>query len=471
MKIQFKNREPIIIFISTLIFYSIQLPSTTPNADVIAFSIRSLCEAPIFDFAYLESRTLVTHTALPNYHLGHTLIMWLFYQIIPNVFDSIIIISGLVSALSGSLVVVLTYLIWIKLGFTKRESVVTSVFFALIPSFWELATLGEIHSLQMLFILLFVYAFINNKIMYATIAFLIANLITPLSGLSFGLIFLGGFSKQIVKKSLIIGSVSLLLYSLIFYLIGADFSIIFNEALNQSQNRGLIYRISILIFFILININVFSFSLLSGFKQLHSKKPKLLYLLIIGTIPQLLLLFVGSAFFIEKGSFQIPIFWAIALPIGMSLSKINFGSVKFITAAIIFLSVAIGIWFYPHLEMSKSYNDAGIWLKQSDHQEISIIGPWTVSIPIISLRNGNDLDSLNHYYYDFPAPSDTELMQTGKQKLIISDYNKTFLRQKLSNLGIPGLTIKKYNPLESINIGKVNQIFKNKYVTLYLWEK
>lgn len=471
MKIFSANREPILLFIVTLLFYVIQIPSTTTNADALTFSIRSLNQYPIIDYAYLESTTLISNSALPNYHLGHTLIMWLFYKIIPNIFDSVLIISGMVSSVSAAFAVLLTYLIWLKLGFHNRISLIAAVLFALLPSFWEKALLGEIHSLQMLFILLYVYTFLNKKYIYSTAAFLAANLITPLSGLAFGLAYLGGFSKKLFYRSIIIGLVSLLLYTLIFYMIGSDFSIILNETVSHKGNRGLTYRIGILIFFTILNFNVFTPQIISGIKRFYSLKPNLLYVLMIATIPQLLLLFTSSSFFIEKGSFQIPLFWALTLPVGIAISNMNLKSKRFIISSILFVVAAAVLWFYPHWEMSKSYCEAGAWLKQNKYQNYSIIGPWTVSIPIISERNGNDICVLNKYYYDFPSPSDIELIKTGKEKLVISDYNKTYLRKELSNLGIPGLTLNKYDPTNTIKIGKVEKIYKNKFVTLYLWVK
>lgn len=471
MKLFSVNREPIILFIVALLFYVVQIPSTTTNADALTFSIRSLNQFPIIDYAYLESSTLISNSALPNYHLGHTLIMWLFYKIIPNIFDSVLIISGFVSAISAALAVLLTYLIWLKLGFNKRISLIVSLLFALLPSFWEKALIGEIHSLQMLFILLYVYTFLNRKYIYSTAAFLAANLITPLSGLAFGLAYLGGFSKKILYRSIIVGFVSLLLYAIIFYLIGSDFSIILNEAVSHNGNRGLTYRVGILIFFTILNFNVFAPQILFGIKKLYSLKPKLLYILMIVTIPQLLLLFASSSFFIEKGSFQIQLFWGLTLPAGIAISNMKLKSLKFIISSILFVLAALVFWFYPHWEMSKSYSDAGTWLKQNEYQNYSIIGPWTVSIPIISKRNGNDIAILNKYYHDFPSPSDIELIKTGKEKLVISDYNKTYLRKKLSSLGIPGLRLNKYDPTKTIKIGNVEKIYKNKFVTLYRWEK
>ncbi|MCB9247705.1 MAG: hypothetical protein H6613_03800 [Ignavibacteriales bacterium] len=83
-------------------FYALQIPYYTSKPDVIVFAIRALADKPILDFAYLPQETLLDGTVLPNYHLGHTLVLWLVYQIVPVSYSSTIWISGFISALSGA---------------------------------------------------------------------------------------------------------------------------------------------------------------------------------------------------------------------------------------------------------------------------------------------------------------------------------------------------------------------------------
>ena len=90
-----------ILFFLFLIFYSVQIPLHTSKPDVIVFAIRSLSKLPIVDYAYLAPNTLLEGTALPNYHLGHTIILWLVYQLAPSNLSNTIWLSGFVSSISG----------------------------------------------------------------------------------------------------------------------------------------------------------------------------------------------------------------------------------------------------------------------------------------------------------------------------------------------------------------------------------
>ncbi|MFC1766745.1 hypothetical protein ACFL6U_32305 [Planctomycetota bacterium] len=61
------------------VFYAVQIPFHTSNADVLVYSLRSLEPVPITEFAFLDHRYQLGDDPLPNYHLGHTLILWLVY--------------------------------------------------------------------------------------------------------------------------------------------------------------------------------------------------------------------------------------------------------------------------------------------------------------------------------------------------------------------------------------------------------
>ncbi|MCB9247704.1 MAG: DUF2723 domain-containing protein [Ignavibacteriales bacterium] len=86
---------------------------------------------------------------------------------------------------------VLTFFIWRSLNFSIFKSLSIALVVGLIPSFWEQSVIGEVYALQYFFVLLFILAFIKIRL-YLPPYFLCmyANLISPLSGLAFGLIFL-----------------------------------------------------------------------------------------------------------------------------------------------------------------------------------------------------------------------------------------------------------------------------------------
>jgi hypothetical protein len=208
-----------------------------------------------------------------------------------------------------------------------------------------------------------------------------------------------------------------------------------------------------------------------GIKELIKERPSLFRTLSYATLPQVMLLFVSSAFFIEKGSFQIPIFWALSLPVGIYLSRLNLNSWYVLPSLLFTIILTVTIWIYPHKDMGHSFREAGVWLKNNQMESHSIIGAWKVGIPLIYHRNGNSLEYFHDYYLDYSNPTGKDLKLTNEDKIIIADYNKTYFRQLLSDIGIPGLQIKKYDPESKINFGEISKIYKNEYVTLYFWEK
>lgn len=466
-----ENKIPFAIFIVFLIFYTLQIPTYTYKADVLAFAIRSNTNSPIIDFAYLNSLTLLSGDALPNYHLGHTIILWLTYQIIPDSFSHSIWPAGFVSAISGALVVLLTYLIWINIGFNKRRSLFIAVTFGLIPTVWEHSTIGEVHALQMLFILLFVYSFFRKRFVFSAISFLIANLITPLSGLAFPLLFLKEFNKRNLIISFFIGGASLILYFLIYYFLGADLLLLLKPAGEHPIERGIIYRIFTLGIFILLNFGFFSFYFIKGTKQFYYEFKPLLLRLAFASLPQVLLVFISAGFFIEYGSFQILLFWAMAVPTGYIISEIKLKSVYFIFALIFSFSLTYSLWLSPHITIGSSLEDAGRWLSNNGYEDVCLIGPWNVGINIISSRNELKLESLNNYYFDNPRPSDKDLIKTNEKDLIIATSKKIALRKILSDTKIPGLSIEDYNPISNIESGTIRKLYENNFVCLYSWEK
>lgn len=461
----------LILFIIFLLFYAFQIPLYTYKADVIAFSVRSLANYPITEYAYLNSGTLLNGESLPNYHIGHTIFLWAVYQIMPESLSSTIIPAGFISAIFGSLVVVLTFLIWQYVGIKKRTSIIIAVSFGLVPIFWEHAIIGEIHTMQMFFTLLFLYSFLKDKLVISSIAFLIANLVSPLSGLAFGLILLKGFNKTILTKAILVGSSALILYLIIFYLLGADLSNIFGTVSHQPTGRGIPYRIIIILFFILINFNLLIFYLIKGFKKTFRKEKTYCVNLALATIPQFLLIFISAGFFIELGSFQLPVFWALTFPLGVYLANIRLKSIFFITAVILSFALTQTVWISPHYSVGSSLEEAGSWLKTNKLSDISLIGTWGACIHAIYKRNGANVNYLNKYYFDKPEPNDLDLLKTKKETLIIVKQKKKWMRKTLSTMKIPGLVLNEYDPIKLISSGTVEKLFENDAVVLFRWKK
>ncbi len=142
------------------------------------------------------------------------------------------------------------------------------------------------------------------------------------------------------------------------------------------------------------------------------------------TAPQLLLIFAGSTFFIELGSFQLPVFWALAFPLGLYIADIKPSKVILGASLTAMLLFGFTIWVLPHYTVGFSREEAGVWLKNNGYNNISLIGPWSVGVNILKGRDGSNLDSINKYYFNKPCPDNKSLIQTDKNNLIIAESKK-----------------------------------------------
>ncbi|MCB0751581.1 MAG: hypothetical protein KDC52_08920 [Ignavibacteriae bacterium] len=461
----------LILFFLFLLFYALQIPYYTSKPDVIVFAIRALADKPILDFAYLPQETLLDGTVLPNYHLGHTLVLWLVYQIVPVSYSSTIWISGFISAMSGAGMVVLTFLIWRSLNFNMFKSLSIALVVGLIPSFWEQSVIGEVYALQYFFVLLFILAFIRDKIILAAIFFMYANLISPLSGLAFGLIFLKGFNQKIIKQAFIVGALAVVLYAIVYLSIGANLLDLLSPPNADPEGRGVVYRTLAFISFVIINFNFFLFHLLKGMKFSLKDNTRISITLILATIPQVLLIFAGATFFIELGSFQLPVFWALAFPLGYYLGSVEVNKYYFGFALFAALTISFMFWIRPNMIVGKEREDAGKWLRVNGYNNTCVIGPWSVGVNIIKGRDGSNLNALEKYYIEKSNPEDIDLEKTHKKKLIIASAKKMPFRVALSKINLKGLGIDQYDPIKEIKIGKVTKLFENDAVSLFKWEK
>jgi len=459
------------LFTFFLVFYTIQIPFYTSRPDIIVFATRAMADKPILDYAFLGSRTLLDGTILPNYHLGHTIVLWFVYKIFPSSLANTIWPAGFVSAISGALIVALTFLIWNNLNIEKFKAITIAIVVGLIPSIWEHSIIGEVYALQLLFILLFIFAFVKDKIILSALAFMFANLVSPLSALSFGLVFLKPFSKKTITKAIISGSIALALYIGIYSLIGANLLELFSPLSSEQEERGFLYRSAMLIIFIALNFNFFILYLLKGFKLTWQNESRKIIYLLLATTPQLLLLFLGSTFFIELGSFQLPIFWALAFPLGIYLSQINIKSLSFISSSLGLIIIMYFMWISPNNTIGASREEAGNWLKENGYENNSIIGSWDSSIGVLTGKNNYSLEALNKYYFDKSCPTNMDILKTKMEKIVIAEQKKIPLRIMLAELNIPGMKLDLYNPKKEITTGKVTKLFENETVFLYNWEK
>ncbi len=457
------------LFAAFLFFYTLQIPWWTSNADVLIYACRSNQPAPILQYAFLDAKSLLGLQPQANYHLGHTLVMWAAYHIAPSGLAHTIWPAGLVSALAGALAVALTLLIALKLNFSKKQSLLIAVFSGFIPSIWYHSLIGEVYALQLASILLFIFFFLHNRLIAATLAFLFANLVSPLSGLAFSFVLLAGISKKNIVRSAVIGAAALGLYLLIFRLIHSDITTAFRPLELDRPDRAILYRVIMLAAFIVLNLQFFLYYLYRGSRTLWANARPVAVVLVLGVLPQLLLLFASSTLFVELGSFQLPIFWALAFPVGVALAEVKKQRYLILSVASL-LVLAIGLWFLPAQQQGLARHRAGDWLARHTAPQTKMIGDWGAAVGVALARFDWNFDDISNKYFDRPFPTDQDLLATNEDSLIIIHSKKSDFRRMVARLPIPGVAIEPYDPYSAIQSGSVKKLYENDALTLYLWK-
>jgi hypothetical protein len=280
----------IIFFISFgfFLFYLVQIPFETPNSDVILYALRSGSDTLITENAHFDSRSAIKAPTLPNYHILHTAILWSVYRVMPDFLKETIWPAGLLSSVCGALAIFLTYLIWRRLGENASCALAISIVFGLIPSFWNQSIIGEVYTLQLLMILMFLWFFLIDRIFLSAIAFCAANLVSPISGLSFVLILLSGNPVQkLFIKAFICGCTALFLYFFCMYSLHIDVLQVFQGINSASVDRSTIWKIYKFMVIIFINLHFFICITITKYRTCWMNNQKRLLLLTAAILPQI----------------------------------------------------------------------------------------------------------------------------------------------------------------------------------------
>ena len=475
-KIEGYKPQTLFYFLSSIffIFYLIQIPFWTSNADVLVYACRSLSPSPILDYAFLDGRylSLLGETPLPNYHLGHTVLLWLAYNIVPNSLKATIYPSGLMSAICGAFIVGLSFLIWVRLGLKKNVALVVAFVAGLIPSIWYHSLIGEVYALQLFSILFFLYFFFSNNLILATAGFLFAALVSPLSGLSFSMLFLMRRDKNTLLRACSVGFFALLSYFLIYYMFDSDILMIFQRTQSFPEyNRSMIWRTYKFCQIVLLNINFFLPYLFIGIRVAWKEHRNLVYGLIIAIIPQLFFLGFNHGALTELGSFLLPLFWILSFPIGLAVTQSKKPKYSFTFALLGLFALTQIIWIIPNKQTGGARNNAGIQLRLKMPEETKILGDWKSSIGVALAKYGWDFEKLSENYIEHPFPTSDDLLKTGEDSLIIVRYKRPQWRIRLSRIPIPYLQIDDVNLEESIEVGSIKRIFVNDAVYIYRWDR
>jgi hypothetical protein len=451
------------------VFYTIQIPFSTSNADVLVYAVRSMAPRPIHEFAFLDAHNLIDGQALPNYHLGHTLVLWLVYHIMPHDLAQTIWPAGFVSAISGGLSVGLTFLIWERLGFDRIQALATALITGMVPSIWYHSLIGEVYVLQLFATLLFLYCFLENRLMGATLSFLFANLISPLSGLSFTMVVLAHRNSRWILKALGVGAGALTLYILIFVLIQSNVLNAFTSVHPGTAGHLRMWALFKFGVVMALNINILWLYFLPGCRMAWISHRHVCNCLIVGTLPQLALVIVGDGFVIDLGCFQLLLFWACCLPIGLALGSGGVSPNKSIVLASGSAIVLLFFWLLPAQQNAMALRAAGSWLRAEDQKEIRIAGHWGPGTALTLYRYGLNLEALSDNYFDISIPNQEDLIKIGDDQLILAITKKPGIRQLLAKIPLAGFKYRIHAPTKGSFADSTQLIYENRAVQLYRW--
>jgi hypothetical protein len=469
--IEKQTAKSLFLFVSGafFLFHFVQIPLFTSNADVLVYSLRALHSTPILKFAFLDERYLLGTTPSPNYHLAHSVILWLVYRMVPANLARTIWPSGLISAIAGALAAGLTVLISRQLGFSKRRSLTIAAVAGIIPSIWYHSLIGEVYALQLFAILLFLYYFLKGRQVLSTLAFLFACIVTPLSGLAIAFVFLKGASKKITRRAFFVALAALAVYLAIYYIIDPRFLAKY-AFLRHTVCEPLAWRVYKLAQYVFINYNFLLILLLIGLRLLWREQKKLLSGLMLAALPQIVLVIGLPGFLKEYGAFQLPLFWLLAFPTGLALAglkKMRWGHAAMVGSALI----TIFVWIIPCQQTGLARLKAGVWLAARVPAKMTIVGDWRSSIGVAIGKYDWGFEEIAGNYVECTHPTEEDLYETKLDSAIIVTYKWPAWRQKLADLSVPGLQIHRYDALKWFSAGTIHSLYENSAVRIYLWRR
>jgi hypothetical protein len=442
------------LFGGFLLFYVIQIPWTTSNGDILLYSARALLPFP----------------PLKNYHLGHSLLLWIAYKISPHTLLHTIWPSGFVSALAGALTVCLTFLLGRDLKLTHSQSLWVALVTGFFPSIWYHSLVGEVYSVQLCCIVAFGLFFLRGRVALALLAFLAAMLVSPLSALSCTMVFLAADRKGYLRDAIFVGLFSALSYvalSLIFNpQVFGDAHLIHTTA--ETGIQAVLERVVRLLLILLINLNVAVPALVLGSSMLLSSQRALSARLLCVALPQLVFLGLDHQFFVELGSFQLPLFWVLTFPIGLYIAsrpKKRWALVQ-IAAAVI---MTISVWLVPNTRTGAAYEQAGVWLQAREPGILDSVGAYDATMVVMVTKYQWNIKEVLAHQPDLSGLNEKQLEATALDPILIVETKEGTLRRLAGKL--PRVGDQQWDPSRNLKQDSYEKLYENDYITLYKWRR
>jgi hypothetical protein len=437
-----------------------------------------MSKEPITDYAFLDGRTLrlLGQEALPNYHLAHTYLLWGMYQISPSGIRESLYPSGILSSLCGALAVGLTFLIGVKLKIREHEAFMVAVVTGLIPSIFYHSLIGEVYALGLFSILLFLYLFLSNQLVLSSLAFLFTNLLSPMYGMAFAFYYLNDRSARTVIASVCIGAASLAAYLFIYYsVLDIDILKIFDteQVYFQSTSGLYTYAKTLGLFSVILLLNVgpcvVYFTL--GVRRMIREYRRLAIGVCVVLSALILPPLTQPVTMVELGSFFLPVFWVLSIPIGIGMSRS--GKLSFVAIFVLacMYLVTQTVWLRPNEQSGRRMYEVGQALRDNRPDSVKIVGHWKYAIGVAVGKYGWDLRSLNENYFEYANPGDRQLVESGENELFLIEEKQSPWQGLLKQI-MGKMDNREREPMldKKITTGGIQKVFETDEMHIYKWK-
>ncbi len=448
------------------LFYLAQVSAVSGTGDVPVYAARALQPTPVLEWAFFDSRALGAGEPLPNYHLLHTLVLWVAYHVAPEPLARSVWPAGAVSALAGAATAALTFLLWRRAGLAERAAAGIALVSGLQPAIWYHATLGEVYALQLAFTTLLAFASLGRRTLLAALALLGAVLTSPTAGASGGLVLLGGVGWAL-RRGPIVGALALAAYLAIFAAIGSDPLAIFTAVGSESGNRSLAFAFAGLVAVVALNLGLGLLFAVRGSRELLRSAPRAALGLALATAPQLLLPFAASEFVQELGSMLLALFWAACAPIGMALEREPRRWAAAVLAS--FAILALSFWLLPDRWRGMEQLAAANALRGSLGERTLLLGRWIPAVGVAAIAFDYDLDTLERRYLNLSELDPQTLAGLPFEEALFLRSGPSWFRRLAARVPVAGFELRDLAPRWESADGALEALAPIGPIEVYRW--
>ncbi|MBC7188472.1 MAG: hypothetical protein H5U38_15725, partial [Calditrichaeota bacterium] len=287
----------------------------------------------------------------------------------------------------------------------------------------------------------------------------------------FPLVFLGGWKKSVVRSAAIVGAVAVLGYMAVHVLLGASPFAFIKGVGHEAVGRPLPYKLLCLVGILIVNLNALLFLLAKGWMVCLRERRAQLFTLALATAPYLCLPLVSADFLVDKGCFLLPLFWALAMPIGIAIAQGKLLRTGVLLSLLAVIVVTVAVWTLPSQRLASHRAAVGVALRARFGDGIKVMGDWGTALPITVSLVGWNYERVASHYFDVSCPAEADLRASGEDSVLIVVGRKGWLRRQVAKLPLPGFAVKDCVPRVPGDDGQLQRVLTTDHLSVYLWTR